>query len=115
MSGILRAAVTVVDWKDILVSWFITLSLTVCCLDCCSLTYSLSCYLEREMCLGCPSHVQGVYRSWNVIKIIIQIFEAWKIMESALGHLKSWKINQMVATFLTYCIRFWPSSICCLV
>jgi len=48
-------------------------------------------------------------------------------MESALGHLKSWIINQMVATFLTYCIRFWPlyafslfkyvrlSSICCLV
>jgi len=29
-------------------------------------------------------------------------------MESSLGPGKSLEINQMVATFLTHCTRFWP-------
>jgi len=32
---------------------------------------------------------QGAYRSWKVMEIKIQIFQAWKVMKSDLGHGKS--------------------------
>jgi len=53
-------------------------------------------------------YTSGAYRSWRVIEIKIQFFQAWKVMESGLGHGKLWKINQMVANFWTHCTRFWP-------
>jgi len=54
----------------------------------------------------CSTFLQGVYRSWKVIEIKIQIFQAWKVIESGLVHGKSWKINQMVATFLIHVLVF---------
>jgi len=52
--------------------------------------------------------VQGAYRSWKVMKIKIQIFQAWKVVESGLGHGKSWKINHTVAAFWPIVFVFWP-------